>query len=97
MKIQDKDAYFTSRLQPGVKSFTVDGELIEDLGIYLEKLLKTSSIVDTYVRIGVRDNFKVRLVAFEVPQAVYDKRMRKSRRELTKERCNTFKGCKITF
>lgn len=83
-KIEEKGAYFLSRLKSGVKVYTLDGMLINDLAKYIEGNILDSNVMEIEVLLGAKEKLRVRLVACKVPQSVYDQRVRKLRRKSQK-------------
>lgn len=82
--IQEKEAYFVSRMKRGVAIYTLDGEPIGNIGKFLDKHLKNTSTAEIEVLIGKVEKLKVRLIAHRVPDNVYNQRMRAARKTATK-------------
>jgi len=93
-EIAEKNAYFLSRLKPGVKVYTPEGELIQDLGKYLDKTTKSIKQFYQWLYIGANKRNKVRLIALKVPESVYNKRMRKQKRVSQRRGTTPSKGAK---
>ncbi|MEA1878423.1 MAG: IS4 family transposase [Bacteroidota bacterium] len=79
-EIANKKAFFLSRFKIGVRVYTLDGKLIEDLPGYLDEKIGDSNMVETDVLIGAKYKFRVRLAAYLVPTSVYEQRRRKQNR-----------------
>lgn len=92
--IEEKKAYYVSRLKFTVKVYTLEGKLIEDLGKYLEERLKKGLAKDFEAYLGLDRKLKVRIVCWKVPQKVYDERIRKQRRKAQKNRSTLSKKIK---
>jgi hypothetical protein len=79
-KIEDKGAFYASRLRYGVAVFTEDGETRIDLA----KILKKKGFLDTAVRIGAKKKILTRLIAVPVDDDTANERRRKARQNRDK-------------
>lgn len=73
-------AFFLSRLKAKLNVYTSEGEKIEDLPGYIDRHIGDSLMFELNIRLGSVVKLPVRLVAYRVPQSVYDQRIRKTRR-----------------
>jgi len=86
-QIIEAKAFFLSRLKSGIKVYTLDGMLIEDLARYVdERIFDNSATMELEVFLSAKEKLRVRLVACKVPQSVYDQRVRKLRRKTQKNK-----------
>lgn len=93
-EIQERGAYFLSRLNPSVKIFDREGFEIKELGVWLDRSCRDISFADTTVFVGSKERLPVRLVAFRVPDEVRAKRLRKQRRNSGKRGATPSKTAK---
>jgi len=93
-QIAELGAYFLSRLKSKVKVFTPEGDLIEDLGRYAKEKMKGSNKVEFEAIIGAKERLLVRIIAYKVPDSVYNQRVRRLR-QTWKKHGNT--PCKTTL
>lgn len=83
-EISERKAFFLSRMQQGVKIYTVDGRAIEDMSAHIDKHYPNANIVELNVLIGSAQKLPVRLIAYRCSSRVLAERLRKKRNNCRK-------------
>lgn len=100
-RINKLRAFFLSRLKRQVNVYTLEGKRIEHLPKYLNKHFSNQSVIEFEVLLGQKEQMRVRLVAYRVPESVLNQRMRKQKDVARKHRTAIAKDsknwCKFTF
>jgi len=79
-EIEEKKAFFLSRLQPGVNIYDPRTGVLIDIAVLLRKAkANRQSQIDIRVRIGSEQQFDLRLIALLLPERVATERRRKAK------------------
>jgi hypothetical protein len=84
--IEERGAYFLSRLHALAKVYTFEGNSIElvELGKLISKKMGCGKYCELFLAVGKKEQLPVRLFAYRVPEAVYAERMRRLKRNAQK-------------
>lgn len=80
--LDNKNAYFISRLKYGVNLYEIGSKTRMNLGKFLKKAKKNNqTTIDKEIEIGSKHRLKVRLVAILLPEKIADSRKRKAKND----------------